>query len=38
MIITIICPLCGHEQEADDDNDTIMCDRCDYMIDYSEEK
>ena len=32
MTCEIECPKCGHVQEYDDDNDTILCDKCDKMI------
>jgi len=32
MTCEIECPKCGHVQEYDDDNDTILCDKCDEMI------
>lgn len=28
----VICPNCGHENEFDYDNDTILCEECDEMI------
>ncbi len=35
---TVTCPVCGHEQEFDTDNDTVLCDECNTMLEVYEEK
>jgi len=32
MTITITCPRCGRENEMEDDNDSLVCDRCDAIL------
>jgi hypothetical protein len=32
MIAEIRCPCCGHVNEYDTENDTLLCDVCDTLI------
>lgn len=32
MTITITCPRCGRENEMDDENESLVCNRCDAIL------